>query len=459
MKTLGLPLIFILVTIVCLPFMAQPSMASSTIYIRADGSIDPPSAPISTTNNIIYTLTNNIYDEIVVEKNDIVINGASYTVQGSGTGNGFTLYSVTNVALTNINIKNFAYGVYLESSSYNSIHRNNISGNDYDGIEVYFSSDCNNIADNRIEANGWFGVGILYSNNNTISGNNIANNDDGLDLYDASGTEISKNRITGSGEFGIGFYSSSDNAIFQNDFVNNTQHIYSESSTNRWDNGYPSGGNYWSGYAGVDLFNGPNQNLPGSDGIADSPYSCSEDDQDRYPLMQTFTNVAVQGVIPIKTVVGQGYNATIAIQVENQGWETRTTNVEVTLDTTTILTLNDLVMTGKNRTILTYTWQTSGYSIGNYTLSATATTVPGETDTTDNNCTWMVHVGVPGDVSSSTQGLYDGIVNMRDIQYMILLFNAKPGSTKWNPNADVNNDLVVNMRDINIAIMNFNKHE
>jgi parallel beta-helix repeat protein len=439
--------------------MAQPSMASSTIYIRADGSIDPPSAPISTTNNIIYTLTNNIYDEIVVEKNDIVINGASYTVQGSGTGNGFTLYSVTNVALTNINIKNFAYGVYLESSSYNSIHRNNISGNDYDGIEVYFSSDYNNITENRIEANGWFGVGILYSHNNTISSNYIADNDDGINAYDALGTEISKNRITGSGEFGIGLYSSSDNAIFQNDFVNNTQHIYSESSTNRWDNGYPSGGNYWSSYAGVDLFNGPNQNLPGSDGIADSPYNCSEDDQDRYPLMQTFTNVAVQGVIPIKTVVGQGYNATIAIQVENQGWETRTTNVEVTLDTTTILTLNDLVMTGKNRTILTYTWQTSGYSIGNYTLSATATTVPGETDTTDNNCTWMVHVGVPGDVSSSTQGLYDGIVNMRDIQYMILLFNAKPGSTKWNPNADVNNDLVVNMRDINIAIMNFNKHE
>jgi hypothetical protein len=48
---------------------------------------------------------------------------------------------------------------------------------------------------------------------------------------------------------------------------------------------------------------------------------------------------------------------------------------------------------------------------------------------------------------------------MRDIQYMIMLFNAKPDSTKWNPNADVNNDLVVNMRDINIAIMNFNKHE
>jgi len=439
--------------------MAQPSMASSTIYIRADGSIDPPSAPISTTNNIIYTLTNNIYDEIVVEKNDIVINGASYTVQGSGTGNGFTLYSVTNVALRNINIKNFAYGVYLESSSYNSINRNNISGNDYDGIEVYFSSDCNDIADNRIEANGWFGVGILYSNNNTISGNNIANNDDGLDLYDASGTEISKNRITGSGEFGIGFYSSSDNAIFQNDFVNNTQHIYSESSTNRWDNGYLSGGNYWSGYAGVDLFNGPNQNLPGSDGIADSPYNCTEDNQDRYPLMQTFTNIAVNGVSPRKTIVGQGYNATIEIILENQGWQSGTTSVIVYVNTTVLSTFIDLAMSGREQMILNSTWQTTTYAKGNYTISIIATPIPGEVDTTDDSYNWTVHLGVPSDVSSSTQGVYDGIVNMRDIQYMILLFNAKPGSTKWNPNADVNNDLVVNMRDINIAIMNFNKHE
>jgi hypothetical protein len=116
-------------------------------------------------------------------------------------------------------------------------------------------------------------------------------------------------------------------------------------------------------------------------------------------------------------------------------------------------------MTGRNQTILNAIWQTATYTKGNYTTRIVADTVSGETDITDNNCTWMIHVGVPGDVSGSTQGVYDGIVNMRDIQYMILLFNAKPGSTNWNPNADVNNDLVVNMRDINIAIMNFNKHE
>ncbi len=68
-------------------------------------------------------------------------------------------------------------------------------------------------------------------------------------------------------------------------------------------------------------------------------------------------------------------------------------------------------------------------------------------------------MGVPGDVSSVNQGVYDTTVNMRDIAYMITLFNTRPSSPIWNPNVDVNNDAVVNMRDIAIAIFNFNRHE
>jgi hypothetical protein len=48
---------------------------------------------------------------------------------------------------------------------------------------------------------------------------------------------------------------------------------------------------------------------------------------------------------------------------------------------------------------------------------------------------------------------------MRDVNYLIQLFNTNPSSPNWKPNADVNNDGTVNMRDIQIAILNFNKHE
>jgi hypothetical protein len=48
---------------------------------------------------------------------------------------------------------------------------------------------------------------------------------------------------------------------------------------------------------------------------------------------------------------------------------------------------------------------------------------------------------------------------MKDIAYMVALFNTKPSSPNWNPNADINNDGVVNMKDIAIGILNFNKKE
>jgi len=80
----GIMLTLLLIGILILTFNIQPVEASGTIYIRADGSVDPDTAPISTVGNVTYTFTDNIiYDEIVVEKNNTVVDGASYSVQGT----------------------------------------------------------------------------------------------------------------------------------------------------------------------------------------------------------------------------------------------------------------------------------------------------------------------------------------------------------------------------------------
>jgi parallel beta-helix repeat protein len=433
----------LLLAAIVLHLNVHPVFSSSTIYIRADGSIDPPSAPISTTDNITYILTNNIYDEIAVEKSGIVIDGASYIVQGSRTGNGFTLYSVTNVTLTNINIKNFAYGVYLESSSYNSIHRNIISGNNYDGIEVYFSSDFNNVTENTIEANGWFGVGMHYSHNNTISGNNIANNDDGVDLYDASGTEISKNRITGSGEFGIGLYSSSDNAIFLNNFVNNTQHIYSEYSANHWDNAYPDGGNYWEKNSGKDDKRGPNQDETGSDGIFDMVYTIGTNNIDRYPLTKPYggsNDVGLTSFTCSKTAIPQNNSANISAKVINFGFTTEITHLTLRLNTT-ILSETDTSTISRNSTAFMFTLNTTGIAKGKYRLEADVNPVTNETDTADNTRTLYIAVTFPGDVNGDlTVDIYDAIA-------LAGAYDSVPQTPSWNPNADINNDNIVDIYD------------
>jgi hypothetical protein len=173
----------------------------------------------------------------------------------------------------------------------------------------------------------------------------------------------------------------------------------------------------------------------------------------------TSPDVAVTFVKPLKTIIGKSHTGNTNVTVENHGGFPATFNVTAYADTTVFASANVSLTIGS--IIITLTWNTSTFAYGNYTIKAIADTIPGETDTADNTyiSVIQVHVGVPGDVSGPTQGVYDNIVNMRDISYMILLFNTRPESPNWNPNVDVNNDAVVNMRDISIAIINFNKHE
>jgi len=151
----------------------------------------------------------------------------------------------------------------------------------------------------------------------------------------------------------------------------------------------------------------------------------------------------------------------VNVTVSNNGYFPETFNVTVDANTTMIGTQTvDNILNGTS-TAFAFAWNTTGFAYGNYTLWAYAEPVPNETNTANNNytCSTPVHVGVPGDVSSIVLGVYDGICNMRDINYLILHFTTKPSSPNWNPNADISNDATVNMRDIQIAILNFNRHE
>jgi hypothetical protein len=112
-------------------------------------------------------------------------------------------------------------------------------------------------------------------------------------------------------------------------------------------------------------------------------------------------------------------------------------------------------------TNVTFVWNSSGFAYGNYTISTVADTVLGENNTGDNTCfaNDPVHVGVPGDVTSTIEGVYDGRVDLRDVTYLILLFQTRPDSPNWKPNADVNDDGIMNIKDITIAILHFYQQE
>jgi len=174
-------------------------------------------------------------------------------------------------------------------------------------------------------------------------------------------------------------------------------------------------------------------------------------------------DIAVTSVHPIKTIVGQGYTMNINVTVANQGDFTETFNVTLYANTTTIET-KQITLTNGASTTITFTWDTTGFAKGNYTIWAYAWPVQGETDTADNTLfDGVVYVGVPCDVSGPTQGVPDGICNMRDIGYICAHFGTTPTSPNWNPNCDITGptpkipDDVVNMRDIGEACRNFGK--
>jgi parallel beta-helix repeat protein len=181
-----------------LSYRVQTVEASGTIYIRTDGSIDPPTAPIATLDNVTYTLTGSIYDEIVVERNNVVVDGAGFTVQGTGSGTGIDLAGRSNLTVKNTNIKGFYMGISLSSSSNNTISGNNITTNKYEGIYLA-DSNYNSISGNNITNNpNW---GILFgesSDYNSISENTITENRIGIELY-SSYNSISGNTFTGDG--------------------------------------------------------------------------------------------------------------------------------------------------------------------------------------------------------------------------------------------------------------------
>ncbi len=227
----------------------------------------------------------------------------------SNNNAGILLNSLSNGNTLANNTCNFNFweGIFLYSSSINNTLVNNTCSNNRDGIRL--ASGNNNVTGNFISSNTVNGVYLDSSSSNTIVNNTCSNNDHGIHFMSSSNNNItgniisdnrygiyhgpsSDNNITenyiSNNDDGIYLYLSSGNRIYHNNFLTNGNQAIDDEANNYWDDGYPSGGNYWSDYSGSDNKIGPDQDSNGSDGIGDTPYEIDADSIDRYPLIDPY---------------------------------------------------------------------------------------------------------------------------------------------------------------------------
>jgi len=506
-------IVLLFLSVITLVFNVQLVEADvPTVYINADGSVTPSSAPIHTSDNITYVFTGNVsypnYYGVDVARSNIVIDGNGYTMQGNQSG-GLSLTNVNNVTIISTNVENFAIGIFLYSSSNNTISGNNVT-NSFDGIMLSGSSD-NTISGNNIAAyssgimlwsgsnnesiignniaHSTYGVFLIFSSNNIISGNEItANSVDGIWLSDScnynsidgndvkannegiyldsfsNDNSISGNNITASNTRGIELSLSSSNKIYHNNFINNTSQASSDDkwSGNVWDDGYPSGGNYWSDYQ----TRYPNVAEIDSSGIWNTPYVIYANNTDQYPFVQPYVpspetghDVAVVDVTPYGNWTYQGWPINISVTTTNFGifTENETLSIFYTGSVGAGMIGSETVALAPNETeTLTFIWNTTSISIcySGYTITAFANISPEIDSNVTNNVLQSalnIEVRILGDING------DGKVDGRDVTMAAKAFGTRPGDPRWNPDADINQDGRVDGRDITLIARNFGK--
>jgi parallel beta-helix repeat protein len=228
-----------------------------------------------------------------------------------------------NCTITGNRIYNTHYGIFASVQYSTFISENSITATLKDGIR-FCGGSLNTISDNEIVGNNQSGIAIEgYSN--VISRNNLKDNGRGMGIG-ASYSIVFGNNVTGhvgSGVYLAGsnnviaanylsncdsgvyftfyFAAPSNNRFYHNDFVNNQYNVYfSDTPTIQfWDDGYPTGGNYWDDFTGADVKTGVEQNNDGSDGIIDTPFTIVANNTDDYPLLVPIENsVEVQPPLP-----------------------------------------------------------------------------------------------------------------------------------------------------------------
>jgi parallel beta-helix repeat protein len=424
---------------------ALGNIVKSEDYETVQKAIDaaPPGATVKIAPGICK-------ESLVVNKTLTILGekGSAPVFDGGGSGTAITLLpGASGSIIANIVLTHWDQGILMVDSGNCKIYDNIMSLINFNGITLLGSNAVNNLIYNNIFQSDTVAINLTSSaTGNTIYGNIIKLNNVGLNL-ESGGNGIYANTIA-ENLLGINMSNSNGNVIYHNNFVNNNvQILISVSTGNAWDDGYPSGGNYWTMGVCVDLCGGQGQKEPGSDGINDTGYTVAVGNVDRYPLVKPYSgsrDIGIAEAILSKTVVGQGFVLDVSCRITNYG----TFNeifVTITYASSLIVHMEVIGLTPRNSTAITVHVDTSGIAKGGYAVRVTVGTVEDENDTADNDVmVGIVYVGIPGDINGDT------VVDSTDLGLMGGAWGSFKGDLSYNPNADIDGSETVDSTDLGI---------
>ncbi len=274
------------------------------------------------------TLRGNVFTEngVVIFSGASLTHLSSHTITPDNLVNGKPLYYHKDC--TRLDIDGIPVGQLIVVNC-NDVRVSNLQIAHTDmGIQMAFVDNAN-ITGNVLSSNNYDGIMLLVFSNSSVTGNSIYSNMGGIRAYAVSNSVIADNDVHSNRDRGIFFFASANVTVSSNNITSNNVGLYASYSDGipvhhnnfidnivqirqwisakvTWDAGYPSGGNFWSDYVGLDNCSGPDQNIcPGPDGVGDtarvvgivdwcSDYTslCVVDNvYDRYPLVSPFSVV------------------------------------------------------------------------------------------------------------------------------------------------------------------------
>jgi Periplasmic copper-binding protein (NosD) len=297
------------------------------------------------------------------------------------TGSGLDASSVTDLALTNCQVRQ----TMMNGVQANIVTGLSVIGSTFDGdgsSGIYAASSTDVLASGNSANHAFYGffldtdVAVTITNNTatgdssgslasnagaglTVVGNNFSSNTGSGSLtisidatlqFSLVGNDLSRDFLgalvqgTAAGSISGNEFAQDNTSfwidgnvsarIYHNDFVQDQRWHLVDTGHTDWNATYPVGGNYWSNYTGVDLLQGPGQNLAGADGVGDTPMVLDRLNKDHYPLTAPWSQheaVFVETGLPLRTAWGVAVNGSPRVTASNSIVVNTTVGTETTL--------------------------------------------------------------------------------------------------------------------------------